>query len=190
MTNRTIFAVLTVTATSLSFAQQPEPSPGPPPSATQGTSPAAAEAVESTAPTGPDGTEPQRRWSSFLPLLADEARKRGVEIPLPFGVSLVYYGIARDIKITDVRSGQGGNPPASVSEIASFSSRSTVSTLIAKVDAWLFPFLNLYALVGWFHNDSTTHVRVSIPNPLPDRPPTERELDVPTPSTAPSEGSG
>jgi len=181
MSNRTIFTVLAVTATSLSFAQQPEPSPGPPPSApTQGTSPAAAEAVESTAPTSPAGTEPQRRWSSFLPLLADEARKRGVEMPLPFGVSLVYYGIGRDIKITDVRIGQGGNPPASVSQIASFSSRSTVSTLIAKVDAWLFPFLNLYALVGWFHNDSTTHVRVSIPNPLPDRPPTERELDVPT----------
>jgi len=177
MRNRIVFAALAVVAAYPSFAQQPEPAPGSS-GPQQSASPAVAETGESTPPTGP--AEPQRRWSSFLPLLAEEARKRGVEMPLPFGVSLVYYGIARDIKITDVRIGQGGNPPASVSEVASFSSRSTVSTLIAKVDAWLFPFLNLYALVGWFHNDSTTHVRVSIPSLLPDRPPTERELDVPT----------
>src|SRR5215813_10997037 len=178
MRNRILFAALVVTAASPAFPQQPEQAPGPPPSAPlEGASPGPADTSESTPPAG---TESQRRWSSFLPLLAEEARKRGVDLPLPFGVSLVYYGLARDIKITDVRIGQGDNPPTSVSEVAAFSSRSAVSTLIAKVDAWLFPFLNLYALVGWFHNDSTTHVRVSIPSPVPGRPPTERELDVET----------
>jgi hypothetical protein len=181
MRNRLIFAALVVAGASPSFGQQPEQAPVPPPSSPpQGISSAPAERTESTPPSSPAGTEPQRRWSSFLPLLADEARKRGLDLPLPFGVSLVYYRLSRDIKITDVRIGQGGNPPTSVSQVASFSSRSDVSTVVAKLDAWLFPFLNLYALVGWFHNDSTTHVGVSIPSPIPGRPPTERELDVKT----------
>jgi hypothetical protein len=75
--------------------------------------------------------EPER-WSSFLPLMADEARKRGVDLPLPFGASLVYTHLERDIRVTDVRIGQGGSPPTSVSELAQFSSTSRVDNLNLK----------------------------------------------------------
>ena len=46
------------------------------------------------APAAPSREEPSeapRRWSSFLPLMAEEARQRGIDLPLPFGASLVYY---------------------------------------------------------------------------------------------------
>lgn len=133
---------------------------------------------ESAAPAGASRVEPDERWSSFLPLLAEEARKRGVELPLPFGVSLVYYHLERDIEVTDVRIGRNGNPPRSVTEVAQFSSGSRVDNLNLKVDVWLLPFLNLYGLVGWFHNDSTTNVRVSFEGPMGT--PLERSLSVPT----------
>ena len=38
---------------------------------------------------------------------------------------------------------------------ATFSSRSRVDNLNLRVDAWLFPFLNVHGLVGWFNNGST-----------------------------------
>src|SRR5215470_2053814 len=86
--NRLIFAALVVAAASPSFAQKSEQVPAPPRSSPeQGISSAPAERTESTPPTARAGTEPQRQWLSFLPLMADEARKRGVDLPLPFGAS-------------------------------------------------------------------------------------------------------
>src|SRR5262245_45573672 len=86
------------------------------------------------------------RWSSFLPMMGDLARERGIELPLPFGAGLVFYHLSRDIEVTDVRVGRNGAPPASVSEYASLGARANVNNLNAKVDVWLLPFVNLYAI--------------------------------------------
>jgi hypothetical protein len=37
-----------------------------------------------------------------LPFLADEALKRGYELPLPRGLSALYYYVQRDIEIDNV----------------------------------------------------------------------------------------
>jgi hypothetical protein len=149
----------------------------------------AAERAEAAASSEGGRSETPERWSSFLPLMADEARKRGVELPLPFGASLVYYHLERDIRITDVRIGRGGSPPTSVSELAQFSSTSRVDNLNLKLDAWIFPFLNVYGLVGWFKNASTTRVHVGIPGRGP-LPPVTRDLEVPTTLEGSVEGLG
>ncbi len=149
-----------------------------PGSASPAAAPGAPELSASPAGAGESKPEPEKRWSSFLPLLGDEARKRGIELPLPFGASLVYYHLERAIAITDVRIGLNGNPPASVSQFAQFASSSRVDNLNVKVDAWLLPFLNVYGLFGWFHNESTTNVRVSFTGPLGR--PIERTESIPT----------
>jgi hypothetical protein len=154
-----------------------EPTPPATPAAAATEKPEA-EPAAGAAPSGDRKAEPGERWSSFLPLLAEEARKRGVELPLPFGVSLVYYHLDRAIEVTDVRIGLDGNPPRSVTDVAQFSSGSQVDNVNLKVDAWLLPFLNVYALVGWFHNDSTTNVRITFDGPLGT--PIERSVSVPT----------
>jgi hypothetical protein len=151
--------------------------------------PIAARSQEAATTSEGERSETERRWSSFLPLMADEARKRGIELPLPFGVSLVYYHLERDISISDVRIGLAGTPPTSVNELARFSSRSRVDNLNLKLDAWILPFLNVYGLVGWFRNESTTRVQVSIPAPGP-LPPIVRDLSVPTTLDGSVEGLG
>lgn len=98
---------------------------------------------------------------SRLPFLGDEARKRGIELPLPFGVGLVYYKLQRDIQINEVRVGRNGATPTPVSNALAFSSTSDVDNLNVKVDMWLLPFLNLYAIVGDIKNKSTTTVALS-----------------------------
>jgi hypothetical protein len=56
---------------------------------------------------------------------------------------------------------------ASISDFANFDARSSVQAGLVKADAWLFPFLNLYLLLGGIHNTSDTNIRVTIPRPPP-----------------------
>jgi hypothetical protein len=142
---------------------------------------AAALTATSAAAQPPDSTgATAKRWSSFLPLLGEEAAKRGIELPLPFGAGLVFYHLDRDIEITDVRVGRNGAPPQSASEFAQLASGSRVNNLNAKLDAWILPFVNVYLIAGYVWNESDTHVRVALPPLLPGGPTRTRAMTVPT----------
>ena len=136
-------------------------------------------ALAQEAPSGAPAAD-SKRWSSFLPLMGEEATKRGIELPLPFGAGLVYYHLSRDIEISDVRIGRNGAPPTSVSDYAQLSARADVDNLNAKLDAWILPFVNVYAIAGYIWNSSATRIDVALP-PLSSGGPTrQRELEVAT----------
>jgi len=122
----------------------------------------------------------EKRWSSFLPLLGEEATKRGIELPLPFGTGFVYYHLSRDIAISDVRVGRNGSPPTSVSDFAQLSSNSNVDNLNVKLDAWLLPFFNVYLIAGYIWNKSETTIDVTLPPLLPGGPTRRHTMTVPT----------
>jgi len=113
--------------------------------------------------------------------MKDEALARGYELPLPFGVSVVYNYLARDIKVSDVRIGVNGEPVQSVSHFLDLGSTSKVNAGLIKMDAWILPFLNIYLLGGYIENESTSSGHVSLPRPGPiPRPPLEFDFKVPT----------
>src|SRR5262249_11443118 len=120
-----------------------------------------------------------------LPLLGEEAKKQGYELPLPFGVGLVYYNLHRAIEITDVRGGRNGAPVSSVSRFAQFASTSDVNNLNLKLDVWLLPFLNLYAIVGGVWNKSDTNIDVTLQPIRPDGVPRNFRVSVPAQLTRP-----
>jgi hypothetical protein len=115
-----------------------------------------------------------------LPFLGDLARQRGIELPLPFGAGTVYYFLDRDITVSDVRVGRGGAPPASVGDSVQFGASSRVSNLNAKVDVWLLPFVNVYAIAGYIWNTSETTVELSLPPLVSGGEPRRRRVTVPT----------
>jgi hypothetical protein len=102
-----------------------------------------------------------------LPFLGEEARKRGIELPKPFGIGVVYYYLDREIAISDVRVGRNGETPSSVSDFAQLGSSSRVNNANIKFDVWLLPFLNVYAIAGHIWNESTTRIDVTLPPILP-----------------------
>lgn len=105
---------------------------------------------------------------SRLPFMAEAARERGYELPLPFGAAFVVTGLGnREIEVTDVRVGIAGQPPQSVSQFLNLGSTSDVFNANLKLDVWLLPFLNLYGLVGYIHNESSTRASVTLPRPGP-----------------------
>lgn len=142
---------------------------------------AVAQSDTTAARSGAAAADPEsERWSSFLPLRGELARSRGIELPRPFGVGFVYYHLSRDIAITDVKIGRNGAPPTSVSEFAQLESRSDVDNVNFKLDVWLLPFLNVYGIVGYIWNESTTRMVVSLPPLVPGGTPRSAEMEVPT----------
>jgi hypothetical protein len=122
---------------------------------------AVAQAARAQAPAAPEES------ARMLPFLGEEARKRGYELPEPFGVGVVYYKLKRDIEVTDVRVGRDGAPPVSVSQYADLGSTSDVDNVNVKADVFLFPFLNLYAIAGKIKNESNTTLDVTLPPRVP-----------------------
>lgn len=113
---------------------------------------------------GPAGDEER----SLFPLLADEALARGYELPLPYGASLVLTGLAnREIEVTDVRLDLDGVPVAPDADFVNLGSSSDVFNANLKFDVFALPFLNVYALVGYVHNESETTASVTLPTPGP-----------------------
>ena len=118
--------------------------------------------------------------SSLLPLLGDEARKRGYVLPLPFGVSINYMDMRQNINVDSINftglslDGRNidcgkdpvckhavnnifANGPVSLDnafQIGVGNTRESSKTETLKLDAWLLPFMNVYGLVGgvgnWF----------------------------------------
>ena len=123
------------------------------------------EAQESPPPS-PAAAESKQK--SFFPLLAEEALKRGHELPLPYGGSLVFTALSgRQIDVTDVRLGLVGNPGVSISDFVHLGSSSDVLNANLKFDVFVLPFLNVYALVGYVHNESDTSANITVSTPGP-----------------------
>jgi hypothetical protein len=98
---------------------------------------------------------------------------------LPFGAGFVFYHLDRDIVVTDLRLSRGG-PPVSVSRFAQLGSNSRVNNLNAKLDAWILPFFNVYAIAGYIWNNSETTVDVSLPPLLPGGAERQHRVTIPT----------
>lgn len=137
-----------------------------------GTAPALGAEAQAPTPEQPataatTAVPPEQRWSSFLPLMAEEARQRGYELPLPFGASAIYNYLERDIEVADLSIGVNGAPLRSVSDYVDLGSNSRVNVALARFDAWILPFLNVYGLLGHIDNASTTRALVTVPLPGP-----------------------
>ena len=120
------------------------------------------------------------RAHSRFPFMAEEARKRGHVLPLPYGVSLVFTGLGnRKIEVTDVRVGVSGQPQ-SVSDFLDLGSSSDVFNANLRGDMWILPFFGVYGLVGYVHNESKTHARVTVPRPGPTPGLAQYDTDIET----------
>jgi len=123
---------------------------------------ALAQQPDAEGPAPAEGAAPQKHRSG-LPFMADEALKRGYELPLPFGVGGILTRLKnREIDVTDVRVGVDGDPQ-SVSDFATLGSSSDVFNGNLRFDTWLLPFLDVYAIVGYVHNESETSIHAEVP---------------------------
>ncbi len=93
-----------------------------------------------------NGAAYEERWSDFLPIFGRDARAKGYVLPRPFGISIGYMDQKQPFNVdglevegTDVK----GPGLAVVDEVDNHE-----KTVILRFDAWIFPFLNVYGILG------------------------------------------
>lgn len=99
-----------------------------------------------------------------FPIWGNEARARGYDIPLPFGVNLSYMNMRQNIDVDSISfSGLAlGNHliPSDMFNIDAGKTRQQSKTENLRLDMWVFPFLNIYGLIGHTRGSSVSNVSV------------------------------
>jgi hypothetical protein len=84
-----------------------------------------------------------------LPIWGDKATKRGFTLPYSAGVSLQYFGQRSDLVIDNLKVGFNGGTMHDLDGLIRFDKAKASSDGISlRPDIWLFPFLNIYAIIG------------------------------------------
>ncbi|MGH7726055.1 MAG: hypothetical protein ACREOU_11570 [Candidatus Eiseniibacteriota bacterium] len=84
-----------------------------------------------------------------LPIWGDKATKRGFSLPYSAGLSLQYFGQRSDILVENLMVGFNNGPMYDLDGIVRFDETISRSDGISfRPDIWLFPFLNIYAILG------------------------------------------
>ena len=100
-------------------------------------------------------------WSR-LPILGEEARQRGFELPQPFGVSVNFYWEEQPFDVESIKVGPLDGELLKISDfVATGDAETEQSVVTGRFDAWLLPFMNLYGIIGYA--DGEAEIQVDIP---------------------------
>ena len=107
-----------------------------------------------------DGREPaeQRTWDHKLPFLAQKVVDLGYDLPLPYGLKVLYSNIDQDQILEGLQVGFSGGEKEPFEWVAFENAISFSETWQAIGDAWVLPFLNVFAFVGDLKGDVTLDV--------------------------------
>ena len=91
---------------------------------------------------------PAEPWPHLFPLLDKGAAERGVELPQPIGIGLNYMYLVQDVNIDRIALSLNENPTREADFIKFHNVRSAGQMVTVRPDLWLFPFLNVYGILG------------------------------------------
>jgi len=112
----------------------------------------------------PDAGHASTRWPYVFPLWGDKLAERGLQFPLPFGVGLNYAYLNQPIEISRIAVGVNDGEMTDLSDLIVFDElHSRVHALNARLDLWVLPFLNVYAMANYVID---SHTSVSIAEPF------------------------
>lgn len=119
------------------------------------------------ASTPPDASSSDTAASSddsMFPIWGYEARARGYSIPLPFGVNLSYMNMRQNVNVDSISLtglSLGSHPiPDDMFDIGIGNTRERSETENLRLDMWVFPFLNVYGIVGHTKGSSVSQISV------------------------------
>lgn len=126
----------------------------------------------------------------MLPFGAAWAKEKGIELPLPFGVSIYTIFMSRDIEVTSVSVEFMEHELKNIEEFASFGVRNQSSVTAIKFDAWILPMLNFYILGGHANYSANVNAKLTIEHDILPLPPSEFDFEIETRMKGPYAGIG
>ncbi len=89
-----------------------------------------------------------RTWEQKLPFLAQKVIDEGYDLPKAYGIGLTYANVDQAMILQELKVGLGGGDKESFDFVSFENARAKSESVQLKADAWLFPFMNVFAMVG------------------------------------------
>lgn len=88
-------------------------------------------------------------WPYALPIWGKKVTAMGYDLPYSAGLSVQYFNQVSDLLIENLMVGFNNGTMYNVDELIRFDkSRATAGGFSVRPDVWVFPFLNVYAILG------------------------------------------
>ncbi len=125
------------------------------------------------------GDDAPRKWEHKLPFFAQKVVDKGFDLPLPYGIGVTFARVEQDQLLDNLEVGINGNPKEPFRFVSFENAKSESNSLQVKADAWLFPFMNVYATLGAIDgqapldvildgNDMLDQLGINCSGPLPN----------------------
>ena len=101
-------------------------------------------------------------YDRALPFLAQEVLDLGFELPNPYGFQVIGYWQEQDLILDNLFISVNDGPVEEIDFVDFGTPNVENITLQAKLDAWLFPFMNIYATVGAFDGDGVIPLGIEV----------------------------
>ena len=97
----------------------------------------------------------------IFPLFGENVVRKGFDLPLPIGISISYYQQNMGVIIDQVSLGLGESPLMPLTFVGFEDVKNKADNYNARLDLWLFPFLNVYGMFG--HAQAQADVMLNAP---------------------------
>jgi len=100
-----------------------------------------------------------------LPIWGEKATQKGFKLPYSAGVSVNYFWQESDIVIDNLYVGFNNGPQYNLDQIIRFNGAvAKASSINIRPDIWLFPFLNVYGILGKTQTSTTINAGLWVPD--------------------------
>ena len=93
---------------------------------------------------------------SFFPIWGEEAEARGYTLPKPYGISLSYMDMNNPVTVDSIKL--MGHPVLEAIDIDARYADFKGTNVTLRGDVWIFPFMNLYGIIGYTEGTSTANI--------------------------------
>lgn len=96
-----------------------------------------------------DSLKKTTNYPYALPIWGEKVTRLGYDLPYSAGVSMQYFGQVSDIIIENLKVGFNGGTMYDLDGLVRFDKAvATASSVSVRPDVWIFPFLNVYGILG------------------------------------------
>lgn len=101
-------------------------------------------------PAQPEDTTPPtpQQWDRALPFFAQRVVDKGYTLPNPYDIGYSYFDGNQRYQLSSLQVSSGSNPLRSADFVRFDQSKIHNTSHQLQVGAWLFPFMNVYGMVG------------------------------------------
>ncbi|MGF1683854.1 hypothetical protein [Photobacterium minamisatsumaniensis] len=93
---------------------------------------------------------------SFFPIWGSEAEKLGHTLPKPYGFSVSYMDMSNPITVNSINL--IGHPVLEALDVDANHADFTGSNITFRGDVWVFPFMNVYGILGYTQGTSKARI--------------------------------